>query len=133
MQIRTYETYIEAEIADLYASVGWTAYTDNLPALKRGFEKSLLVLAAYEGERLIGILRAVGDGETIVFVQDLLVHPAYQRRGVGTALLKRLQERYASVRQTELITDDTQKAAAFYRAAGFRPLSEFGCCGFLRG
>ena len=38
----------------------------------------------------IGVLRAVGDGQTIVFVQDLLILPEYQRRGVGTALLRAL-------------------------------------------
>lgn len=49
----------------------------------------MLVLAAYEGEELIGIIRTVGDGATIVFIQDILVYPNKQRHGVGTALVKR--------------------------------------------
>ncbi len=132
MEIRTYSGFREAEIADLYASVGWTAYTADLPALRRGFEKSLLVLAAYDNERLIGILRAVGDGETIVFVQDLLVHPAYRRKGVGSALVRTVLERYASVRQIELVTDNTPDTVAFYRSMGFKSLDEIGCRGFMR-
>ena len=83
MEIREYREYRKEEIAKLYASVGWTAYTDDLAALERGFAHSLLVLAAYDGEELLGILRAVGDGETIVFIQDILVFPAQQRKGVG--------------------------------------------------
>ena len=47
MDIREYKTYDETEILGLYASVGWTAYTEQPESLRRGFEASLLVLAAY--------------------------------------------------------------------------------------
>lgn len=132
MEIREYREYRKEEIAKLYASVGWTAYTDDLASLERGFEHSLLVLAAYDGEELLGILRAVGDGETIIFIQDILVFPAQQRKGVGTALVREALDRYRHIRQIELITDNTPETEAFYKALGFRPLSELGCCGFMR-
>ena len=82
MEIREYKIFNEAEILWLYRSVGWTAYTDHLEVLQKGFEKSMLTLAAYEGDQLLGIIRAVGDGHTIVFVQDILVFPEYQRKGI---------------------------------------------------
>ena len=41
-------------------------------------------------------------------------------------------DRYRHVRQIELATDDTPKTVAFYKALGFRPFSELGCCGFMR-
>lgn len=132
MEIKEYTTYNEIEILNLYASVGWTAYTDHPETLKRGFEKSLLILGAYEDDTLLGILRAVGDGETVVFIQDILVKPDYQRRGIGTALLKEALSRYARVRQIQLATDNTEKTKAFYRSCGFRELSEIGCCGFMK-
>ena len=71
MIICEYKQYIEQEILSLYASVGWTAYTDRPDALKKGFENSMLTLAAYEGDQLLGVIRTVGDGHTIVFVQDI--------------------------------------------------------------
>ena len=109
MIIKEYTRFNEQEIRDLYRAVGWTAYTDNMPALKRGFENSLLTLAAYEGENLMGIIRAVGDGSTIVFIQDILVFPEHQRKGIGTALIKEVLERFSNVRQIELATDNTPK------------------------
>ena len=118
MEIREYTQYDEADVLRLYAAVGWTAYTDNPEALRKGGE-------------LIGICRAVGDGETIVFVQDLLVLPAYRRQGVGSALLRAVLAHYAHVRQIELAADDTAQTAAFYRSAGFRELSELGCRGYM--
>lgn len=132
MEIKEYKTYKEDEIQTLYAAVGWTAYTEDLPALERGFQNSLLVLAAYEDGELIGLIRAVGDGATVVFVQDLLVAPQKQRQGVGTALLKAVLDRYSNVRQLLLITDDTPKTIAFYKSLGFSDLSTLGCCGFMR-
>ena len=132
MEIRPYSAYNEQEIAALYASVGWTAYLKDLPALRAGFEASLLTLAAYDGGRLLGLIRAVGDGHTVVLIQDLLVYPEDQGKGVGRALLDAVLERYPDVRQIELVTDDTEKTKAFYRAAGFRDLADLGCRGFMR-
>ena len=132
MEIREYKTYNEPEILHLYASVGWTAYTDYPDVLRKGYENSMLTLAAYEDDQLLGIIRAVGDGHTIVFVQDILVFPEHQRKGIGTALLKALLDGYSHVRQIELATDNTPKTIAFYKSMGFCELSKIGCCGFMR-
>lgn len=132
MEIREYTEYREEEIRRLYSAVGWTAYTENMPALAQGYRNSLLILAAYEGDRLAGIIRAVGDGYTIVFIQDILVDPEYQRKGIGTSLLKAVLERYPEVRQIELATDNTPETAAFYRSLGFCEFSELGCRGFMK-
>jgi GNAT superfamily N-acetyltransferase len=132
MEIREYTEYREEEILRLYTEVGWTAYTKDMSALEQGYKHSLLVLSAYENEELLGIVRAVGDGHTIVFVQDILVFPEKQRQGVGTALLKAVLDRYPDVRQIELVTDNTPKTVAFYKSLGFSELSEIGCCGFVR-
>ena len=126
MEIREYKTYDGTEILGLYASVGWTAYTEQPESLRRGVE------AAYEDGALVGLIRVVGDGQTIVFVQDILVHPSCQRRGIGTALLKEVLKRYSHVRQIELTTDDTPKTRAFYESVGFRTMASLGCCGFMK-
>ena len=132
MEIREYTEYKEEEILHLYSEVGWKAYTENMYALEQGYRNSLLVLAAYEDDELLGIIRAVGDGYTIVFIQDVLVYPDKQRKGIGTALLKSLLERYPNVRQIELVTDNTPKTIAFYKSMGFAELPEAGCCGFMK-
>ena len=132
MEIREYTEYNENEIARLYTEVGWTAYTDNLSTLRRGFDNSLLVLAAFENNELMGIIRVVGDGFTIVFVQDILVFPNQQRKGVGSLLLQAILDRYKNVRQIELATDNTPQTIAFYKSMGFSEFSELGCCGFMR-
>ncbi len=132
MTVRPYCNYLESEILQLYRSVGWSNYFERPQMLKKAFSGSLCVLGAYEGETLVGIIRAVGDGYSILFIQDILVHPRCQRRGIGTALMKAMLERYAHVYQIQLATDNTQKTIAFYKSLGFLPLPEIGCCGFMR-
>ena len=132
IQIKEYTNYNEDEIISLYTAVGWTAYTDNPEALKAGYENSLLILAAYEDDELQGLIRVVGDGHTIVFIQDILVFPDRQRKGIGTALSKAILERYKNVRQIELATDNTPKTVEFYKSIGFHEMSEYGCCGFMK-
>ena len=114
MEIKEYTEFKADEILQLYTQVGWTAYTEDMPALERGYKNSLLVLAAYENGELLGIVRVVGDGTTIVLVQDILVYPARQRQGIGTALLKAVLERYKNVRQIQLVTDNTPKTCLLY-------------------
>ena len=132
MTIREYDAYDEREILPLYASVGWTAYTDRPDVLQKGFENSLLCLAAYEDDRMIGLVRAVGDGQTVVLIQDILVHPAHQRQGVGTRLMDALLKRFPHVRQIQLLTDDTPKTVSFYGSLGFKSADAMGCRCFMR-
>ncbi len=119
MEIKEYTSYNEAEILKLYASVGWTAYTDHPETLKKGFENSMLTLAAYEDGQLLGIIRTVGDGQTIVFIQDILIFPTHQRKGVGSALTRAVLDKYRHGRQIKLTSDDTPEAIGFYTAMGF--------------
>ena len=131
-RIREYGEFRPEEVIRLYRSVGWTNYTERADMLREAYENSLCALGAYDQDRLVGLIRAVGDGVSIVFVQDILVLPEYQRRGVGTALLKAMTDRYRTVYQTELLTDRTEKTETFYRSAGFVPADEIGCMAFVR-
>lgn len=130
--IREYRTYREAEVLELYKSVGWSAYYDRPDTLRQAFSHSLCILGAYAGEKLVGLVRAVGDGATIVFLQDILVHPAYQRQGIGTQLIGELLDRYRHVRQLHLLTDDQPGTVGFYKAVGFTPVEDVRCRAFTR-
>ncbi len=131
MIIKEYDTYDEKEILNLYKAVGWISYTKNPSMLKGSYENSLMILAAYEEDTLLGIIRVVGDGHSVIFIQDLIVHPDFQRKGIGSALMKEVLSRFANVYQTILMTDDTVKTNAFYSSLGFTSVNKFGCTAFV--
>ena len=118
------------QVLPLYEAVGWTNYTNNPDQLAQGLKGSLHLLAAYEGDNLVGILRAVGDGHTIVFIQDIIVLPTYQRQGIGRELLKRTLDEFKHVYQLHLMTDNTEKTKGFYTSFGFTDIAELDCLGY---
>ena len=119
------------QLIDLYASVGWSNYTNRPQQLEQAFHQSLFVMAAYDEDRLVGLIRAVGDGLTIVFIQDLLVYPHYQRQGIGRSLLQQTLGRFKDVYQIQLATEQSDKNLAFYRELGFRRQEDFDCTGMI--
>lgn len=119
------------QLIDLYASVGWSNYTNRPQQLEQAFHQSFFVMAAYDEDRLVGLIRVVGDGLTIVFIQDLLVYPHYQRQGIGRSLLQKTLERFKDVYQIQLATEQTDKNLAFYRELGFRRQEDFDCTGMI--
>ena len=112
------DTTIE-DLCSLYDAVGWTSYTADPDRLAAAIRGSSHVVAARQGERLVGLARAVSDDATIAYIQDILVRPEQQGRGIGRRLVQALLERYGHVRQKVLLTDDRQQQLAFYASLGF--------------
>ena len=130
LRFAEYKTYNEAEIMALYSSVGWSNYTNNPAMIRKAYKNSLYALAAYG--KLVGILRAVGDGASVVFLQDLIVLPEFQRHGIGSQLMRKVMEKYADVYQLQLLTEASEKNIAFYEFLGLKRVEKYGCCAFIR-
>jgi len=108
-------------ILTLYQSVKWTNYTDQPESLLLGIKNSLLVLGAFHNDTLIGLVRVVGDANTIIYIQDILIMPEYQGKGIGQELMKKILHKYAPVRQKVLLADSSEILDAFYTKIGFLP------------
>ncbi|MDE8332509.1 GNAT family N-acetyltransferase [Erysipelothrix rhusiopathiae] len=115
----TYKQDEDLELNDvlkLYNDAGWYAYTNNPEKLMLAIKNSMITLTAWKGNKLVGLIRAVGDQETILYIQDLLILSDCQRQGIGKTLLLTLLSLYPDVRQTVLITDNNPKLIAFYKS-----------------
>lgn len=123
------------ELTELYDAVGWSAYTKTPERLLPMLEGSRYLYTAREvipqgTGRLVGLVRAVGDGQSIAYIQDLLVHPQAQRQGIGSALLKRVIEDFdrEDIRQRLITTDvGNEHAVALYKCYGYAPVEVAGC------
>ena len=102
------------QLEELYNDVGWSAYTQDLEVLKQAILQSLDVITVWNDDKLVGLIRAIGDGLTIVYIQDILVLNAYQNKGIASELLQRILNKYKNVRQKVLLTEE---------ASGVRSLS----------
>ena len=61
--------------------------------LRKSCEKSYLVCFAYDADKLIGMGRAISDGEYQAAIYDLVILPEYQRKGIGKRLMEKIHSR----------------------------------------
>lgn len=119
------------DVLHLYQAVGWTNYTNQPHMLAQALSHSLAIYLARDGEKIIGLVRLIGDGFSSVFVQDLIVLPTYQRQGIGSTLMKQALSDYKDTYQIQLATEESEKTLGFYRSLGFETLSSFQCTGMI--
>jgi ribosomal protein S18 acetylase RimI-like enzyme len=115
----------ENELYALYDDLNWKNYTSNMKQLVDGVKSSLYVVGAYCESNLIGLIRVVGDGNTIVYIQDVLIKNKFQHQGIGSTLFDMVQQKYSHVRQMVLMSDDVERNAKFYQKQGFNKGSAF--------
>lgn len=119
IEYKEFRSELINEVYSIYEENQWKSYLGDKEKLSRAFEQSPYLLGAFEEGNLVGFVRCIGDSEYILYVQDLIVKPSYYRQGIGKALMARVAEKYSSVRQFVLITDEDDEASnAFYRAIG---------------
>ncbi len=119
IQIVPTGTVESKDLCDLYNAVGWSIYTADPSRLTAAIEGSSFVVTAMDGDRLIGLARAISDNATVAYVQDILVRPSHQGQGLGRRLLQAILDRYTHVRQKILLTDDRPEQLRFYTSMGF--------------
>ena len=68
--------------------VGWWETDEN--ATGKALENSLFSVVVIEHGTVIGFGRIIGDGGLYFYIQDLIVHPEFQAKGLGKILMKEL-------------------------------------------
>lgn len=130
--IRTDDHPTTDELASLYESVGWSAYTKDIQELHEAVEGSTYIATARDDGILVGLVRAISDDRSITYIQDLLIHPDHQRLGLGTRLMKQCLERFDHVRTIMLLTDHEKMQHDFYASMGFTNTRDTGLHSFIR-
>ena len=77
------------------------------------------VISAWDGDRLVGLIRVMGDSELVCFINYVLVHPDYHGRGFAGHLLEMVKAAYKSYLYINVMIGDS-KNVAFYEKHGFK-------------
>lgn len=71
----------------LCTAVGWEEVM-NFTAAERSLQQSLFGVTLLYGNELVGMGRIVGDGAIYFYIQDIIVVPEHQNKGLGRAILE---------------------------------------------
>src|SRR5262245_53011448 len=74
------------EIAELRMLIGWDRAENTFERVVRG---SYSYYTAREAGRLIAFLNVISDGVGDALLSNVTIHPAFQRRGIGRAMVRR--------------------------------------------
>ncbi|MFZ0965216.1 MAG: GNAT family N-acetyltransferase [Candidatus Bathyarchaeia archaeon] len=98
---------------------------DGPEAMKRVKACSAAVFLVCEIDgRVVGVVRGNYDGSRAI-VHQLSVHPAYQRRGIGTALVKEIVKRFRQMGAPTVSATVTEESLPFWQKVGFRKTKVF--------
>ena len=113
----------------LFQSTGWTFRRPVTPdVLALSLEKSWFCVFAYDGQRLVGSGRVVTDGWLHAIIYDVMVLPAYQRRGIGREIMRRLLQQCLDAQIGTIQLFCAAGKQTFYERLGFvvRPADKPG-------
>src|SRR5690606_12736536 len=107
-------------VAELYRDAGLRRPVDDLDRIRRMIEGANLIVSAWDGDRLVGIARSVTDFSYCCYLSDLAVAAAYQRQGIGRALIDRTRAVLGD--EVMLLLLAAPGAADYYPHIGFDPV-----------
>lgn len=104
------------QIIFLYKANRWSSI-QRPQDLHQGLLNSHYLVSAWDGGQLVGIGNAISDGYLVVYFPHLLVHPDYQKQGIGKQLMTMLKQHYKGFHMQMLVADSN--AIEFYEKCGF--------------
>ena len=117
----------------LRKSVGWHLFSKN--QMQQALNNSLYTIAAVENNQSVGMGRLTGDGMYFLIV-DVVVHPAFQRCGIGTnimnMLLKYVEEKTPAGGRSSVQLIAEKGKEPFYEKFGFKTIPHDFCGSGMR-
>ncbi|MEM7556606.1 MAG: GNAT family N-acetyltransferase [Cyanobacteria bacterium P01_A01_bin.84] len=111
------------ELEELCDAVGWSRRP--LRKVKKAIEHSFLVITMWQvrgsRRRLIGFARATSDHAFNATIWDVVVHPDFQSKGLGKALMKYILKKLRNEEISNVTLFADPHVVDFYRNLGFMP------------
>lgn len=124
MEIRFTEekVFTREQVQQLFLSVNWISgqYPDKL---YQALMHSSTVLTAWDGDKLIGLVRVLDDTAMLAVLHYVLIHPAYHGRGIAGKMIEMVKEKYKEFLYIEGMPEES-KNAPFYQKHGFHIMED---------
>jgi GNAT superfamily N-acetyltransferase len=105
------------EVVELFKSAGLRRPVNDLDRIQRMVNNANIIVAAYDGDSLVGLARGLTDFSYCCYLSDLAVAKSYQRKGVGKELIRRTREILGE--EVMLLLLSAPEAMSYYPYIGF--------------
>ncbi len=110
------------QVQELFLSIHWVS--GQYPTrLHKALMNSSTVISAWDGERLVGLVRVLDDSELVAYMHYVLVHPDYQGQGIAGHMIEMMKEKYKDYLYVEVMPEE-RKNASFYEKHGFQIMKD---------
>jgi ribosomal protein S18 acetylase RimI-like enzyme len=110
------------QVQELFLSVGWIS--GQYPTrLHKALMNSSTVISAWDGDRLVGLVRVLDDSELVAYMHYVLVHPDYHGQRIAGHMVELVKEKYKDYLYIELMPEE-RRNAAFYEKHGFQIMQD---------
>lgn len=104
------------EVIDLYKNAGWWK-----ERTEQDIEKMLsqvLSVGAWENNKLIGFARAIADDIFRAYIEDVVIHSSFNRKGIGTKLIAKMVDELSNIDVISLFCEED--LVCFYNKNEFK-------------
>ena len=123
--VRRIRDLIPEDLIALYKHAGWLENHEEAGTqwVKELLSGSLCCYGAFHDGRLVGFGRAISDGVSDAYIQDVVVLEDFRNAGLGTGIVKAILDELRSRKIQWIGLISTPGSAAFYRRLGFSTLT----------
>lgn len=114
------KTISASELAEVFRQSGIRRPVEDLSRLQKMLDQADITITAWEGNKLVGIARAITDFSYCCYLSDLAVHRDFQKKGIGRELVQRVQEKVGE--EISLILLASPIAMEYYPRIGFQKI-----------
>jgi len=105
------------QLADLFIASGIRRPADDLNRMKKMLEHANLIISAWDGDKLVGVARALTDYSYCCYLSDLAVDKEYQRQGIGDELVTEVRNHVGE--ESMILLLSAPEAMDYYPKIGF--------------
>lgn len=105
------------DVSKVFQNSGIRRPFQDLDRIQRMIDNSDVILSAWDGDKMVGIARAITDFSYCCYLSDLAVDREYQKFGIGKELVQHVREKLGE--EISLVLLSSPEATEFYQKIGF--------------